>query len=78
MGQYMPRLAAIRLSSVGSRSRPQLRTAIRAHGLTAASGLPAGVAFTAMATIGAPVVLVAGLASSYSAHTSSHLTGTAN
>ena len=70
MGQYMPRLAAIRLSSVESRSRPQLRIALRAHRLAAASGPRAGVAFTVMATIGAPVILAAGLASSHSARTS--------
>lgn len=77
MGQYMPRLAAIRLSSVESRSRPQLRIALSAHGLAAASGPPPGVAFTVMATIGALVVLAAGLVSSSSAHTF-YPTGTAN
>lgn len=61
MAQYTPRLAAIRLSSVENRSRPQLRIALRAHRLAAASGPPAAVAFTIMATIRAPVILAAGL-----------------
>jgi hypothetical protein len=63
MGQYMPRLAAIRLSSVENRSRPQLRIALRAHRLAAASGPQAGVALSVMETIGAPVTLAAGLVS---------------
>ncbi|KAJ4988832.1 hypothetical protein SVAN01_05639 [Stagonosporopsis vannaccii] len=75
MGQYSPRLAAIRLSSVESRSRPQLRIALRPHGLAAASGPRAGVAFTVMATIGAPVVLAEGLASQSSHHTPARLIG---
>lgn len=77
MGQYMPRLAAICLSSVESRSRPQLCIALSPHRLAAASGRPAAIAFTVMATIGAPIPLAAGLASSYSAHTY-YLTDTAN
>ena len=63
MAQYTPRLAAIRLSSVENRSRPQLRIALRAHRLAAASGPQAGVALSVMETIGAPVTLAAGLVS---------------
>ena len=78
MAQYTPRLAAIRLSTVENRSRPQLRIALRAHRLAAASGPPVVVAFTNHnngddTRPHAPVTLAAGLAASDSTRASARL-----